>query len=307
MTCSASCPKVIRDLSRSSCRPAPPGWPEPGAAGVPAAIEPDPGVLPRHTTGPGLFTIPHGPVRSGVVESMEYLVETPGEDIPHLNMRIVLQAPRDREALRGHGAAATACCWPSGPRASASVAHALAYCQAIETIAGAAGSVGRGPDPGAACRARAAGLPPGCHRPAGRRSRACGRDRAVRLAQGTGAEADRTALGQQVRPRRRRARRGEQPRRRTDPADMLAAIGSLDTADHRRHQAADGHRIVPGPAAPDRPAATGAGRASMARSVRSDVRQESATTPGRPGPTPPTDPSGMAVSSRAGRRRPGQA
>jgi formate hydrogenlyase subunit 5 len=56
--------------------------PEPGTAGAPAAIEPDPGILPRHTTGPGLFTIPHGPVRSGVVESLEYLVETPGEDMP---------------------------------------------------------------------------------------------------------------------------------------------------------------------------------------------------------------------------------
>ena len=39
-------------------------------------------------TGYGLFTIPHGPVRSGVFESIEYLVETPGEAIPHLNMRI---------------------------------------------------------------------------------------------------------------------------------------------------------------------------------------------------------------------------
>jgi hypothetical protein len=44
--------------------------------------------LPRHVSGYGLFTIPHGPVRSGVFESMEYLVETPGEAIPHLNMRI---------------------------------------------------------------------------------------------------------------------------------------------------------------------------------------------------------------------------
>src|ERR1700743_2551380 len=42
----------------------------------------------RHVAGYGLFTIPHGPVRSGVLESIEYLVETPGEAIPHLNMRI---------------------------------------------------------------------------------------------------------------------------------------------------------------------------------------------------------------------------
>ena len=52
------------------------------------AVDPDPRALPRHVMGPGLFTIPHGPARSGVMESIEYLVETPGEDIPHLNMRV---------------------------------------------------------------------------------------------------------------------------------------------------------------------------------------------------------------------------
>ena len=35
--------------------------------------------LPRHVAGYGIFTIPHGPVRSGALESIEYLVETPGE------------------------------------------------------------------------------------------------------------------------------------------------------------------------------------------------------------------------------------
>ena len=62
--------------------------------------------------GPGLFTIPHGPVRSGVMESIEYLVETPGEDIPHLNMRVFYKhrgiekrfegmTPADGRAARG--------------------------------------------------------------------------------------------------------------------------------------------------------------------------------------------------------------
>ncbi|HZD67340.1 MAG TPA: NADH-quinone oxidoreductase subunit C, partial [Acidimicrobiales bacterium] len=44
--------------------------------------------LPAHVGGEGLFTIPYGPVRSGVVEAVEYLVETPGENIPHLRTRI---------------------------------------------------------------------------------------------------------------------------------------------------------------------------------------------------------------------------
>jgi formate hydrogenlyase subunit 5 len=90
--------------------------------------------LPRHVAGYGLFTIPHGPVRSGVFESMEYLVETPGEAIPHLNMRIFYK----HRAIAGQFAGLT----PAGgvllaERAEgiASVAHALAFCHAVEAIA----------------------------------------------------------------------------------------------------------------------------------------------------------------------------
>ena len=73
---------LVLPLGRGARRP------QPGTPGRAAVAEPYPRALPRHVTGPGMFTIPHGPVRSGVVESMEYLVETPGEDIPHLNMRV---------------------------------------------------------------------------------------------------------------------------------------------------------------------------------------------------------------------------
>jgi Ni,Fe-hydrogenase III large subunit len=91
--------------------------------------------LPRHVAGYGLFTIPHGPVRSGVFESMEYLVETPGEAIPHLNMRIFYKH-------RGVAARFTGMTVADGvllaERAEgiASVAHALSYCHAVEAIAG---------------------------------------------------------------------------------------------------------------------------------------------------------------------------
>jgi Ni,Fe-hydrogenase III large subunit len=91
--------------------------------------------LPRHVAGYGIFTIPHGPVRSGVMESIEYLVETPGEAIPHLNMRVFYKhrgvenrfagmAPADGVLLaeRGEGIA--------------SVAHALAFSHAVERITG---------------------------------------------------------------------------------------------------------------------------------------------------------------------------
>ena len=41
--------------------------------------------------GYGVFTILHGPVRSGVMESMEYLAGTPGENISQLNIRVFCQ------------------------------------------------------------------------------------------------------------------------------------------------------------------------------------------------------------------------
>jgi Ni,Fe-hydrogenase III large subunit len=91
--------------------------------------------VPSHVIGAGLFTIPHGPVRSGVVESVEYLVETPGEEIPHLNMRIFYKHRGIEKRFEALPVA-------DGPllaeRAEgiASVAHALAYCHAVEQIAG---------------------------------------------------------------------------------------------------------------------------------------------------------------------------
>jgi formate hydrogenlyase subunit 5 len=97
--------------------------------------DPQDHALPRHVAGYGLFTIPHGPVRSGVFESMEYLVETPGEAIPHLNMRIFY-------SHRGIAARFTGMPLSDGgllaERAEgiASVAHALAFCHAVEAIAG---------------------------------------------------------------------------------------------------------------------------------------------------------------------------
>ena len=91
--------------------------------------------LPRHVTGYGLFTIPHGPVRSGVTESMEYLVETPGEAIPHLNMRIFYKhrgvAGRFTGMTAGDGVLLA-----ERAEGIASVAHALAYCHAVEAMAG---------------------------------------------------------------------------------------------------------------------------------------------------------------------------
>ncbi len=95
---------------------------------------PEDHALPRHVTGYGMFTIPHGPVRSGVMESIEYLVETPGEAIPHLNMRVFYKhrgIERRFEAMT----AADGVLLAERAEGIATVAHALAYCHAIERIA----------------------------------------------------------------------------------------------------------------------------------------------------------------------------
>jgi formate hydrogenlyase subunit 5 len=110
--------------------------PRPGAPTRPRAISPDPRVLPRHVIGPGLFTIPHGPVRSGVVESIEYLVETPGEDIPHLNMRLFYKHRGLAKRFEGMSPA-DGVLLAERSEGIATVAHAVAYCQAVEAIVSA--------------------------------------------------------------------------------------------------------------------------------------------------------------------------
>jgi len=93
--------------------------------------------LPRHVAGYGLFTIPHGPVRSGVLESIEYLVETPGEAIPHLNMRVFYKHRGVTRRFTGMRPA-DAVLLAERTEGIASVAHALAFCHAVERIAGCA-------------------------------------------------------------------------------------------------------------------------------------------------------------------------
>jgi formate hydrogenlyase subunit 5 len=110
--------------------------PQPGTPGPePAGIWPDEHSVPRHVLGAGLFTIPHGPVRSGVVESIEYLVETPGEDIPHLNIRVFYKHRGIEKRFEGMPAG-DGVLLAERTEGVASVAHALAYCHALERIAG---------------------------------------------------------------------------------------------------------------------------------------------------------------------------
>jgi Ni,Fe-hydrogenase III large subunit len=111
--------------------------PRPGAPGRPPLMTPDEHTLTRHVLGTGLFTIPHGPVRSGVMESVEYLVETPGEDIPYLRLRPYYKH-RGVEKTFETFAVADGIRVAERVEGIATIAHATAYAHGIESLAGAA-------------------------------------------------------------------------------------------------------------------------------------------------------------------------
>ena len=109
--------------------------PRPGSGKPLEPVEIDVSPLPAHLRGEGVFTIPYGPVRSGVFESVEYLVETPGEYIPHLRPRVFHKHRGVEIQFEGmdvaDGALLAERC-----EGVASVAHTVAYCGAVEQIAG---------------------------------------------------------------------------------------------------------------------------------------------------------------------------
>jgi Ni,Fe-hydrogenase III large subunit len=111
--------------------------PRPGSGEPAAALTPHEEPLPSHLAGAGIFTLPHGPVRSGVTESVEFLIETPGEDIPHLRVRPHHKhrglAKRFEQLTVDHGVLLA-----ERVEGVASVAHAVAFAHAVEDLAGLA-------------------------------------------------------------------------------------------------------------------------------------------------------------------------
>ena len=138
-TCSASSPKATPGWTHWSYRGATRPAPRPGRDGA-APVErivPDETALPGHVAGEGVFTLPYGPVRSGVFESVQYLVETPGEDIPHLRARVYHKHRGLERRFQGMSPA-DGVLLAERVEGVASVAHALAFCQAVETLSPAA-------------------------------------------------------------------------------------------------------------------------------------------------------------------------
>jgi formate hydrogenlyase subunit 5 len=118
-------------LPRADDEPAP----RPGAGIVQAdGSTPTEHPGPVDVSGHGMFTLPLGPVRSGVMESIEFLIETPGEDIPHLNVRPHYKhrgIAKQFEGRRPRDAVLVA----ERVEGISSVAHALAFSHAIEALA----------------------------------------------------------------------------------------------------------------------------------------------------------------------------
>jgi formate hydrogenlyase subunit 5 len=85
-------------------------------------------------SGPGVFVFPYGPVRSGVFEAAQFLVQTGGEDVAYCAQRLffkrrgaerrICEVPLDLAVLVAERVSGTS-----------SVAHALAFSHAVEALA----------------------------------------------------------------------------------------------------------------------------------------------------------------------------
>lgn len=96
---------------------------------------PDADQLDEHLSGPDVFSIPYGPVRSGVFEAIQFHIETGGEDVLHLETRPYFK----HRGLEGRFVGLDPECGvhvAERVAATASVAYATAFCQAVERALG---------------------------------------------------------------------------------------------------------------------------------------------------------------------------
>jgi formate hydrogenlyase subunit 5 len=95
------------------------------------AVPPDPDHFRRLVVGEQTFVIPYGPIRSGVFESIQYVIETGGEDVLALQVRPFFKHRGLEQRFAGlsfdHAVQVA-----ERIAAVAGVAHATAFCQALE-------------------------------------------------------------------------------------------------------------------------------------------------------------------------------
>ncbi len=102
---------------------------------APSLTRPDADLVTHEVSGADVFAIPYGPVRSGVFEAIQFLIETGGEDVPRLHTRPFFKHRGLEQRFRGMSL-------DQGSYVAervagiASVAYASAYAQAVERALG---------------------------------------------------------------------------------------------------------------------------------------------------------------------------
>jgi len=98
-------------------------------------LRPDADRFETRVAGDESFVIPYGPIRSGIFEAIQHVVETGGEDVLALETRPFFKHRGLEARFRGLDAAAGAIV-AERIAGIAAVAHASAFSQAVETAAG---------------------------------------------------------------------------------------------------------------------------------------------------------------------------
>jgi Ni,Fe-hydrogenase III large subunit len=107
--------------------------PRPGAADPTEDLPVEDHLGASAMSGHGIFSLPYGPVRSGVGESMEFLIETPGEDVPHLTVRPHHKHRGIAKQFEGRPIE-DGLLVAERVEGISSVAHALAFAHAVESL-----------------------------------------------------------------------------------------------------------------------------------------------------------------------------
>lgn len=94
-------------------------------------VWPDADLLERRVSGEEVFVVPYGPIRSGIFEAAQFVIETGGEDVLALDVRPLFK----HRALESHLEGLTlehASYVAERVAGISSVAHAVAFAQAVE-------------------------------------------------------------------------------------------------------------------------------------------------------------------------------
>ncbi len=122
-------PLVLHAGAQPSCPPLDPHYP-----GEPMRFAHEPPALPG-VSGPDVQLLPFGPVRADVVESARFFFFYIGEHILHYHPQLFFKHRGMEKRFEGHNAQ-HAVVLAERVSGVGSVAHALAYCQAVEAAAG---------------------------------------------------------------------------------------------------------------------------------------------------------------------------